>query len=84
MSTVSEKMKGQTAVTPHEIVETDHENIKLSKDAFIAKYRKKAEIKAKLKIEQARLEELAEQEEKELEKLGQEDNVQNEQKAIEE
>ncbi len=70
---MSESMKGKTAATPHEIMETDHENLHLSRDAFEAKYRKKKEIKAKLELEKIRLEELAKQEEKELEKIGQED-----------
>lgn len=70
---MSEKLKGQTAATPHEIVETDHDNLHISRDVFVAKYRKKAEIKAKLKLEQIRLEELARKEEEELEKVGRED-----------
>lgn len=74
MPSVSEKLKGNaTSATPHEIVETDHENIKLSRDQFVAKYRKKKEIKAKLELEKQRLEALAEEEEKALEKAGQED-----------
>ena len=81
MPSVSEKLKGNQAATPHEVVETDHENLNLSKEAFILKYRKKAEIKAKLKIEQARLEELAEQEEKALIEAGQKDNKVNDSNA---
>lgn len=80
---MSEKLKGSVAV-PHEIVETDHENINLSRDAFTAKYRKKAEIKAKLALEKERLEELAREEEKALEQIGQEDNAQSVQKETEE
>ncbi len=74
MASVSDKMKGSnTAATPHEIVEKDHDNLHLSKDAFIAKYRKKKEIKAKLELERIRLEELAREEEKTLEQVGKED-----------
>lgn len=78
MASISEKLKGQTSATPHEVVETDHDNLKLSKEQFIAKYRKKAEIKAKLKAEQARLEAEAAAEEKALIEAGQEDNVKTE------
>lgn len=85
MTSVSEKMKGsETSATPHKIVETDKENINLSRDQFIAKYRKKDEIEAKLKLEKARLEELAREEEKELEKLGQEDLTQKKESETEE
>ncbi len=73
MATLKDKVGGQTSATPHEIVETDHENINLSKDQFILKYRKKAEIKAKLELERQRLEALAAQEEADLIKAGQED-----------
>jgi len=76
MATIKDKIA--TSATPHEVMETDLENINLSRDQFVAKYRKKAEIKAKLAAEKARLEALAEQEEKELIKAGQEDNVKNE------
>lgn len=74
MVSISEKMKsGATAATPHEIVETDHDNLHLSRDQFETKYRKKREIKAKLELEKIRLEELASLEEQELEKVGQQD-----------
>lgn len=74
MASVSEKLKGNsTSATPHKIVETDHENLRLTKEQFIAKYAKKAEIERKLELEKARLEELAREEEKALEKVGQED-----------
>lgn len=73
MSTVKEKMEQQKPIVL-DPVETDHENLKLSRDQFELKYRKKAEIKAKLALEKARLEELAEQEEKELEAVGSQDN----------
>lgn len=74
MPSVSEQIKGNpTSATPHEIVETDKDNINLSRDQFEAKYRKKREIKAKLELERIRLEELARQEEEDLIKAGQED-----------
>lgn len=71
---MAERLKGGDAATPHKIVETDYENIKLSRDQFEAKYKKKREIEAKLKLEEARLIELAKKEEEELENIGQEDN----------
>lgn len=76
MPSISEKLKsGSTSATPHEVVETDHDNLHISRDQFVAKYRKKKEIAAKLEVEKQRLEELAREEEKQLEKLGQEDLV---------
>lgn len=86
MPTIAEKLKSGTATsaTPHEVVETDHENLHLSRDQFLAKYRKKAEIKAKVALEKSRLEELARQEELDLIKAGQEDTVKIEQPATEE
>lgn len=70
-----DKLKGNTdAATPHIVMETDHENLRLSRDQFEAKYRKKREIAAKLKLEEARLVELAKKEQEELEKVGAEDN----------
>lgn len=83
MPSVSEKLKGQTSATPHEIVETDYDNLHLSRDQFDAKYRKKKEIKAKLELEKQRLESLAAEEEKALEKVGQEDLEQKEIKETE-
>lgn len=75
MASMLEKLKGSSeSATPHKIMETDHENIKLSRDQFEMKYRKKREIEAKLKLEEKRLIELAEKEQAELEKVGQEDN----------
>ena len=76
MSTVSEKLKGSTAATPHEIMETNHDNLKMSYAQHIAFYRKKKEIKAKVLLEQQRLEELAKKEEEDLIKAGQEDTKQ--------
>lgn len=78
MPTVSEKLKNESVVTPHEIMETDHGNINLSRDAFELKYRKKAEIKAKLALEKLRLEEEEEKEYQELQKVEAEDNAENE------
>lgn len=60
--TAAEKMKAQKELPEVEKVETDHENLHLSRDEFEAKYRKKKEIKSKLKIEQARLERELEEE----------------------
>lgn len=57
----------EAALPPVEIVETDHENIKLSRDQFEEKYRKKRELKARLELEKIRIE-------KELETEGSEDN----------
>ncbi len=74
MSTVKDKLEQQKPIIL-DPVETDHENIRLTRDQFEAKYKKKAEIKEKLKIEKERLEALAEQEEKELEKIGAQDSV---------
>jgi hypothetical protein len=71
MATTSNK----TAATPHKIVATDHENLTLSRDAFILKYRKKAEIEAKLEAQRLELEAAAEAEIAALEKAGNEDNA---------
>lgn len=70
---MADKLKGGDAAVPHKVMETDHENIRLSRDQFEAKYRKKREIDAKLKLEEARLIELASKEQSDLEKAGQED-----------
>lgn len=74
MSSVKEKMEQQKPIIL-DPVETDHENIRLTRDQFEAKYKKKAEIKEKLRLEKERLEALAEQEEKELENIGAKDIV---------
>lgn len=73
MASMADKLKGTQAAAPHVIMESDFENIKLSRDQFEAKYRKKKEIAAKLKLEEARLIELAEKEQADLEKVGAED-----------
>lgn len=73
MSTALEKLKGDKAATPHEIMETDKDNINLSRDQFESKYRKKKEISAKLAAEKARLELEADEEIKALENIGLED-----------
>lgn len=75
MVSVSEQLKGKTAATPHEIMDTDHDNLNLTRDQFEAKYRKKKEIKAKLELEKVRLEQLATKEEADLVKAGQENNA---------
>ena len=75
MASIKDKLAGQTAATPHKIVETDHENIRLSRDEFVLKYRKKAEIEAKLELEKKRLEEEAENEMKKLAEEGMKDNA---------
>lgn len=75
MASIAEKLKGDTAAVPKNIMETDHDNINLSRDQFVLKYRKKAEIERKLELEKQRLEELAAQEEADLIKAGQEDNA---------
>lgn len=74
MPTVQEKLAGNKPAVPIEIMETDHENITLTRDQFEAKYRKKKEIKAKLAAEKIRLEEEALAEQEALEKIGAEDN----------
>lgn len=73
MSTTQEKLS-QVTQPKMKIMDTDHENIKLSRDAFEAKYRRKAEIEKKVELERIRLEEIAANEEKELEKIGAQDN----------
>ena len=77
MVTAKDTLAGRTAAKPHKIVETDHENITLSKEQFILKYRKKAEIEAKLEAQRLELEEAAEAEMKALEMAGKEDNAAN-------
>ena len=72
MPTASEKLNEKKAAVVDRM-ETDHENLHLSRDQFEAKYRKKKEIAAKLKLEQNRLEEEARKEEEELAKIGKED-----------
>lgn len=75
MATIKEKLQGQTSAKPTKIVETDHNNLNISRDEFILKYRKKAEIDAKLELQRKELEAAAEQEMKDLEKVGTEDNA---------
>lgn len=58
-------------------VETDPRRLNWSKDKCLIEDRKTREIAAKLEAEKARLEELANQEEINLEKLGAEDNAAN-------
>ena len=74
MSTILEKLQGNKVAVPMEIMESDPENLFLSRDQFEAKYRKKAEIKAKLLAEKARLEEEADKELEALQNIGAEDN----------
>lgn len=69
MATTLEKLSQNKAVEVKRMA-TDFENIRLSKDQHIAKYRKKKEIAAKLELEKQRLEELAEKEVKDLAAAG--------------
>ena len=84
MATIKEKMQSQTSAKPHKVMETDHENINLSRDQFVLKYRKKAEIEAKLELQRKELEAQAEAELNALETAGNEDNKANEQKTTNE
>lgn len=72
MPTSQEKLQASSPV-PLKRRETDHENLRLSRDQFEAKYRKKDEIDAKLSLERARLEEESKKEVAALEKAGSED-----------
>lgn len=65
---VSEKMKAQQELPPIKKVETDFNNINLSRDQFEEKYRKKKEIEGKLALEKLRLEREFAEEEKKAEK----------------
>lgn len=78
MATIKEKLATQTSAKPHKIMETNFDNINMSRDQHILHYRKKEEIEAKLELEKKRLEELALEEEKALENAGNEDNKENE------
>ncbi len=73
MATNLEKLQGNKAAVPMEIMETNFDNIKMSYDQHIAFYRKKKEIKAKLELERVRLEEEAAKEQEALENVGAED-----------
>ncbi len=74
MATAIEKMQGNKVAVPHKIRETDHENIRLSRDAFEAKYRKIDEIEAKTAAFKAEQIGLAAKEMEALENMGKEDN----------
>lgn len=75
MVTIKDKMAGQQAATPHKIMPNDPDRLHMTRDQAIAKDRKLAEIDAKLELERKRLEEIAEQETKALEKVVTEDNA---------
>lgn len=72
MPTTAEKL-ASNAAKPVKRRETDHDNLRISRDQFVAKYRKKDEIAAKLELQRIEMEEAAGKEQEALEKIGAQD-----------
>lgn len=73
MPTVSEKLKNQSSAVPKKIMADDPSRLYMSYEQSIAKDKQLAEIDEKLEAEKIRLQALADEETKALEKAGSED-----------